>query len=77
MNNALAFIEHAPFVSINKIWFTTTEYLLAYVIIISLFYFLHDKKNWLLKLSMACLMSLCISISVKRYNSINAIQLLF
>lgn len=77
INNALAFIEHAPFASINKIWFTTTEYLLAYVIIISLFYFLHDKKSSLLKLSMTCLMLLCVSISVKRYNSINAHSVAF
>jgi competence protein ComEC len=67
MNKVLAIIEHAPFASISKIWLSTGEYLLAYGIIISLFYFLFDKKTWLLKVSLAAMLLLCISISLKRF----------
>jgi competence protein ComEC len=77
MNKALSIIEHAPFASINKIWFTTAEYLLCYALIISLFYFLYDKKSWLLKLSIACLFLLCVSISIKRYRADNSSSVAF
>jgi competence protein ComEC len=66
MNKGLAIIEHTPYSSINKIWLTTSEYLLLYIMIISLFYFLYDKKTWLLKLSLFCTLLLCISLSVKK-----------
>ena len=69
MNKALFVIEHAPFASVGKIWITTFEYLLLYVIIISLFYFLYDKKTILLKLSLLCALALCVSLSVKRIRS--------
>ncbi|GAC1309152.1 MAG: ComEC/Rec2 family competence protein [Mucilaginibacter sp.] len=65
MNKGLAFIEHAPFASLGKIWLTTAEYILLYAIIISAFYFLYDKKAWLLKTAMACTLLLCISLSAK------------
>ncbi len=66
MNKGLAIIEHTPYASINKIWLTTFEYLLLYVIIISLFYFLYDKKIGLLKLSLFCTLLFCISLSAKK-----------
>ncbi len=69
MNKVLAVIEHTPFASMGKIWLTTGEYLLAYVIIICLFYFLSDRKKWLLKLSMAAIVLLCMSMSFKRINA--------
>ena len=71
MNKFLTWIEHLPFASISKIWLTTAEYLLLYVIIISLFYFLYDKRSWLLKLSLVCILLLSISISLKRINASN------
>jgi len=77
MNKALSIIEHAPFASINKIWFSTAEYLLCYAFIIGLFYFLYDKKPWLLKFSMGCLFLLCVSISVKRYRADNSSSVAF
>jgi competence protein ComEC len=77
MNKALVIIEHAPFASIGKIWFTTTEYMLTYAFIITLFYFLYDKKPWLLRLSMGCLLLLCISISIKRYDLANTRSIAF
>ncbi|MGZ3756707.1 MAG: ComEC/Rec2 family competence protein [Mucilaginibacter sp.] len=75
MNKVLALIEHAPFASIGKIWLTTTEYLLAYVIIIMLFYFLFDPKKWKLRLTLLATLLLCISISVKRIRVFNHDQI--
>ncbi|MBB6109628.1 competence protein ComEC [Mucilaginibacter lappiensis] len=77
MNKALSIIEHAPFASINKIWFTTAEYLLTYALIISLFYFLYDKKSWLLKFSIGCMFLLCVSISIKTYRADNSSSVAF
>ncbi len=72
MNKGLTIIEHTPFASINKIWLTVPEYLLLYIIIISLFYFFHDKKVWLLKLSLICALLLCTSVSIKKINQSRA-----
>lgn len=69
MNKVLAVIEYSPFASIGKIWLTTAEYLLAYLVIICLFYFLFDKKTWLLKVSLVVLFLLGLSISIKRINA--------
>lgn len=69
MNKFLTWIEHLPFASVSKIWLTTAEYLLLYAVIISLFYFLYDKRSWLLKLSLLCTLFLCISLSLKRINT--------
>lgn len=77
MNKVLAYIEHVPFASAGKIWPTTGEYLLMYIIIISLFYFLYDKKLWLIKLSLACMLLLGISISTKRLNALNTNKITF
>jgi competence protein ComEC len=65
MNKVLAIIEHTPFASIGKIWLNTAEYLLAYIIIICLFYFLFDRKAWLLRVSAVAVLLLCISSSLK------------
>jgi competence protein ComEC len=67
MNKALTVIEHSPLASVGKIWLTTFEYLLLYGIIICLFYFLFDKRKWLIKASLLCLLVLSISISLKKY----------
>jgi competence protein ComEC len=77
MNKALTLVEYAPFAGIGKIWFTTAEYLLAYVFIICVFCFIYYKSSWLLKLSLACLLLLSFSISVKRYNSVNTRSVAF
>jgi competence protein ComEC len=72
LNKGLAYVENAPFSTIGKIWLTTPEYLLLYAVIISLFYFLYDKKVWLLQLSMTCALLFCLSISIKRIQRSNA-----
>jgi competence protein ComEC len=68
MNKVLAGIEHMPYASIGKIWLTMPEFLLLFIVVVSLFYFLYNKKTWLLKLCIACFLFLCISISVKAIN---------
>jgi len=68
MNKVLAAIEHFPYSGINKIWITSSEYLLLYVIIICIFCFLYDRKKWLLKISLICMLLLVISISFKRWS---------
>jgi len=70
MDNVLMIIEHAPWSGISKIWITPTEYLLLYVIIISAFYFLYNRKTWLLRLSLAAILLFTVSISVKRWNNL-------
>jgi competence protein ComEC len=69
MNKVLAFMEHLPFATIDKIWISTAEYLLFYTIIISLFYLLYDRKLWLLKFCLTCILLLSISISLKKVNT--------
>ncbi len=77
MNKVLAVIEHARFASIGKIWLTTPEYLLLYIIIISAFYFFYDKKLWLIKLGLFSLLLFCVSYSVKSIRSSNAQTIAF
>jgi competence protein ComEC len=72
MDKVLAIIEHAPWSGISKIWITPIEYLLLYVIIIGAFYFLYNRKTWLLQLSLTALLLLTISISIKRWRSARA-----
>jgi competence protein ComEC len=77
MNYVLGWIEQAPFASINKIWLSTTEYLLLYAIIDGTFYFLYSKKIWLLRLTLGCTLLLAISISIKRYRAYNTNSIAF
>ncbi len=70
MDRVLAFIEHAPWSGISKIWITTPEYLLLYGIIISAFYYLYSRKTWLLRLGLAATLLLTINVSVKRWNNL-------
>lgn len=77
MNKMLAFMEHLPFATIDKIWINTVEYLLLYAIIISLFYFLYDRKPLLLKISLVCILLLSVSISLKKINAQQSNSLTF
>lgn len=77
MNYVLAWVEHLPFASISKIWLTTTEYLLLYSIVICVFYFLYDRKAWLLRSGIILILLLSASISIKRYRSYNTNSMAF
>lgn len=77
MNKGLAYIEHAPYSVISKIWLTTPQYLLLYAIIISLFYFLYERKLWLLQFSLVCMLVLCISFSIKNIRESNSKEIVW
>ena len=77
MDKVLAAIEHFPYSSISKIWITPVEYLLLYIIIIAVFYFLYDRKAWVLKLSLVCTLLLTIIISFKKWDKSQANQIAF
>ncbi|SEN52716.1 competence protein ComEC [Mucilaginibacter gossypiicola] len=77
MNYVLTRVEHLPFASINKIWLTTTEYLLLYTIIICTFYFLYDRKVWLLRTGIILIFLLAVSVSIKKYHSYSTNSIAF
>jgi competence protein ComEC len=77
MDKVLALIEHAPYSGINKIWITGTEYLLLYALMISIFYFLHEQRKWLLRLSFCFMLLFAISISLKRWDSLHSDSITF
>ncbi|GAA4333432.1 ComEC/Rec2 family competence protein [Mucilaginibacter gynuensis] len=77
MNRVLAFVEHAPFASISKVWLTTAEYLLLYAIIITGFYFIYNKNHKLLKAGIGLLLLFCISISYKKYRAYSSSDVAF
>ncbi|HEY9196419.1 MAG TPA: ComEC/Rec2 family competence protein, partial [Mucilaginibacter sp.] len=77
MNYVLAWVEHLPFAGINKIWLTTAEYLLLYAIIICVFYFLYDKRAWLLRTALILTLLFAGSIGIKRYRSYNTNSIAF
>ncbi|WPV00935.1 ComEC/Rec2 family competence protein [Mucilaginibacter sp. cycad4] len=77
MNYVLASVEQLPFASISKIWLTATEYLLLYAIIICVFYFLYDRKAWLLRAGIALVFIFAVSISIKRYRSYSTNSIAF
>lgn len=77
MNKTLILIEHVPFASIDKIWFTTAEYILAYSVIALGAYFLFGRKVRLLQAALGLLLVLCLSTSFKKFNSITNDSLSF
>jgi competence protein ComEC len=77
MNRVLALIEYAPYSGISKIWVTVPEYLLLYGIIVSIFYFLYERRSWLFKLSMLFMLLLVISISFKRWDNLHSDSIAF
>jgi competence protein ComEC len=77
MDKVLALIEHAPYSGINKIWITSIMYLLLYAIIISIFYFLYERKSWLLKLSLCFILLLAGFISFQKWNNLRSNSITF
>nr|WP_255547552.1 ComEC/Rec2 family competence protein [Mucilaginibacter sp. dw_454] len=77
MNKVLTIIEYAPFASIGKIWFTTAEYILVYGVMICLFYFLFNRKVWLLKASLGLILIAGLSTSFKRFGAIKTDSITF
>ncbi|HJP64117.1 MAG TPA: ComEC/Rec2 family competence protein, partial [Mucilaginibacter sp.] len=55
MDKGLTYAEYAPFATINRIWITPLEYILLYIIVIAIFYYMYERKVWLLKLALMSL----------------------
>ncbi|MBS1527997.1 MAG: ComEC/Rec2 family competence protein, partial [Bacteroidetes bacterium] len=77
MDNALGFIEHAPFAGISKIWISVWDCLLLYGVIIGLFYFFYSKKPLSLRYSLIMMLIFSLSISLKRWNTLNTSNITF
>ena len=77
MNKALSVIEHSPYASINKIWLNVPEYLLLYAIITLAFYFIYSNKKWIIKATLFCILTLGISIGVKKISTDNTQSITF
>lgn len=69
MTKTLTLIEHAPYGNISKIWLTPIAFVLAYAIIISVYYSFTKANKVALKISLACLLLVCTSMSVNRYHA--------
>ncbi len=76
MDKGLSMVEQSPFASVNKIWLTRFEYLLFYAIIIALFYFIYNKKVWLLRFALLSTLVLAISITFKRWHNSSSNELI-
>lgn len=70
MNKALAYIEHAPFASINKIWLSPLEQWMLYILIICTFYFaFNPKRKNLIYVCLGCLLIFVGSIGIKKHRA--------
>lgn len=77
MTTTLSAIEHAPLGNINKIWLSLIESILFYGFLICVFYAIVNKNKTALKLSFLFTAIIAISISVKRYHSMNTSNITF
>lgn len=78
MNKTLNVIENLPFSTWNKIWFTTIEYLLVYVMMLMLVKTTSVKqRSFYLRLSLFTLLLLSISISYKTHRALRTENLTF
>jgi competence protein ComEC len=66
MTKTLAYMEHAPFGSIEKIWLTGTEMMILYALMICLLVSLIIKNKVLLKVGIVFFLILAIVVSVKQ-----------
>jgi competence protein ComEC len=77
LNKGLALIEFAPFSGISKIWITPLEDFLLYLIIIGIFYFIYNRKIWVVKASLFITLIFCLFISFKRLTVQNSSTIAF
>lgn len=77
MNRGLAWIEHLPFGSWNKLWITIPEYLILYVVIIGLFAWLVHRKFLLLQISTVFTLLFLVSFSYKKMKAQKQDEIIF
>lgn len=68
MNKGLMLIEHQPFSAVNKIWFSTLECTLLFICLIAFFYFLYNRRSWLLTFSLICFLIVSTSLTARKIN---------
>jgi competence protein ComEC len=76
-NKVLGHIEHAPFASVNKIWLTTSEYLILYGIIIIAFIYIKKRRRLYLASGIGLLTIFCFSINIKRVEASEKREIVF
>jgi competence protein ComEC len=72
MTQTLAFIEHAPFGSIEKIWISVAGMVLLYGLLVSVLLFLILKNKFWVKVSLGYVIVLAVCISVKQFNKLGS-----
>jgi competence protein ComEC len=77
MNKGLLIIEQQPYSSINKIWFTNYDCMALFISVMAFFYFIYNRKVWLLKLSLVCLLFMVASIGFQQIKSIQTQSITF
>ena len=77
MNQGLSWIEHLPFGSWNKIWITTSEYLILYSIIICVFAWLVHRKSLLLQVGAVFIVLFLVSFSYKKIQAQQQDEIVF
>ncbi|QJD97823.1 ComEC family competence protein [Mucilaginibacter robiniae] len=77
MNQGLSFIEAMPYSSLDKVWLTTTEFLLLCIVVGLITLFLSRKYAWQLTVALTSLLLLSISISFKAYHATQHNSLVF
>ena len=70
MNKGLTFIEHQPFATVDKIWFTSIECTLLFICVTAFFYYLYNQKKWLLTFSLLCLLIVTTSLTDNKVKTI-------
>jgi competence protein ComEC len=77
MNKGLLLIEQQPYSSINRIWFTNYDCLALFISIMTLFYFMYNRRIWLLQLSLICLLLTLASVGFQHIKSLQTQSITF
>lgn len=77
MNYGLKLIEQQPYSSISKIWFTTAECLLIFIVIIAILYFSYSRRKHYLWAAIGGTLVVTILICVNTINLQNSNNILF
>lgn len=77
MNRSLQLIEQQPYASIDKIWFTNYDCILLFIAVMAFFYFVYNRKFWLLRLSFVCLLIAAASVTYQKIKSMQTQSITF
>ncbi len=77
MNKGLQLIEQQPYSSLDKIWFNNYDCMLLFIAVMAFFYFVYNRKFWLLRLSLICLLVTAASVSFQKIKSMQTQSITF